>query len=82
MEPFAKKIIKDIDDSTVIGPDLIENDIFGKFNSTELSAGVKTLLLIYNQPKRSSIFQIAEITAQSICLKWLKTRILRYHCII
>ena len=32
MEPFAKKIIKDIDDSTVIGPDLIENDIFGKFN--------------------------------------------------
>ena len=38
-EPFAKKIIKDIDDSTVIDPDLIENDIFGKFNSTELSAG-------------------------------------------
>ena len=34
-----KKIIKDIDDSTVIGPDLIENDIFGQFNSTELSAG-------------------------------------------
>ena len=57
MEPFAKKIIKDIDDSTVIGPDLIENDIFGKFNSTELSAGVKTLLLIYNQPKK--IFNIS-----------------------
>ena len=37
-EPFAEKIIKDIDDSTVIDPDLIENDIFGKFNSTELSA--------------------------------------------
>lgn len=57
MEPFAKKIIKDIDDSTVIGPDLIENDIFGKFNSTELSAGVKTLLLIYNQSKK--IFNIS-----------------------
>lgn len=54
---ICKRIIKDIDDSTVIGPDLIENDIFGKFNSTELSAGVKTLLLIYNQPKK--IFNIS-----------------------
>lgn len=44
-EPFAKKIIKDIDDSTVIDPDLIENDIFGKFNSTELSAGENAQVL-------------------------------------
>lgn len=50
MDPFAQKIIADIDDSTVIAPDLIKNDIFGLFDSNNLSAGVKTLLLIYNKP--------------------------------
>ena len=54
---FAKKIIADIDDSEVIGTDMIRNDIFGTFSSTELSTGVKTLLLIYNQPKQ--IFNIS-----------------------
>lgn len=54
---FAKKIIADVDDSEVIGTDMIRNDIFGTFNSTELSTGVKTLLLIYNQPKQ--IFNIS-----------------------
>ncbi len=51
MSPFAQKIIADIDDSKVIAPDLIQNDIFGSFSSTELSTGVKTLLLMYNKPK-------------------------------
>lgn len=54
---LCKKIIADIDDSTVIAPDLIQNEIFGAFNSTELSSGVKTLLLIHNQPDQ--IFNIS-----------------------
>ena len=57
MDSFAKKIIADIDDSTVIAPDVIQNDIFGSFNSTELSTGVKTILLNKNQPNR--IFNIS-----------------------
>ena len=52
MDDFAKRIIRDIDDSEVISPDVIRNDIFGSFASTELSAGVKTLLLIRNLPKK------------------------------
>ena len=52
MDEFAQKIIKDIDSSDVIGPDLIKNDVFGSFSSTELSAGVKTLLLIKNMPNK------------------------------
>ena len=52
MDSLAQKIIADIDESKVIAPDLIQNDIFGNFNSTELSTGVKTLLLIYNMPKQ------------------------------
>ena len=48
MDEFAKKVIRDIDASEVVAPDVIRNEIFGTFGSTELSAGVKTLLLIRN----------------------------------
>ena len=57
MDEFARKIIKDIDSSEVIAPDLIKNDVFGSFPSTELSAGVKTLLLIKNLPNK--VFNIS-----------------------
>ncbi len=56
-DDFAKRIIKDIDDSEVIAPDVIQNEIFGTFTSNELSAGVKTLLLIKNFPNK--IFNIS-----------------------
>lgn len=57
MDDFAKKIIADIDVSEVVGPDAIKNDIFGIFRASELSGGVKTLLLMKNQPKK--IFNIS-----------------------
>ena len=57
MDDFGKKVIKDIDDSEVISPDVIRNGIFGSFASTELSAGVKTLLLIRHFPRK--IFNIS-----------------------
>ncbi|HBE09534.1 MAG TPA: DUF4869 domain-containing protein [Lachnospiraceae bacterium] len=57
MDEFAREIIKDIDASEVIAPDLIKNDVFGSFPSTELSTGVKTLLLIKNMPNK--IFNIS-----------------------
>lgn len=57
MDEFAQKVIRDIDDSEVVAPDVIKNDIFGVFASTELSAGVKTLLLMHNLPKK--IFNIS-----------------------
>ena len=50
MDEFARRVIRDIDASEVLSPDVISNDIFGSFASTELSAGVKTLLLIKNMP--------------------------------
>lgn len=67
MDPFAKKIIADIDDSQVISPDVIQNPVFDSFSSTELSAGVKTLLLIYNQPKK--VFNISNCGDN--CAKYL-----------
>jgi hypothetical protein len=67
MDDFAKEIIKDIDSSEVVAPDLIKNDVFGSFPSTELSAGVKTLLLIKNMPNK--IFNISNCGDN--CAKYL-----------
>ena len=67
LDPFARRVIADIDASEVIGPDLIQNDIFGSFDSTELSAGVKTLLLIRNMPNK--IFNISNCGDN--CAKYL-----------
>lgn len=57
VDEFARRIIADIDESEVLGPDEIKNDIFGIFGACELSTGVKTLLLMKNQPKM--IFNIS-----------------------
>jgi len=56
-DAFARKIISDIDSSEVVGTDAIKNDVFGVFKACDLSAGVKTLLLIKNQPKK--VFNIS-----------------------
>ena len=50
-DEFVQKMIADIDDSQVISADVIQNSVFDSFPSTELSAGVKTLILIYELPK-------------------------------
>ena len=67
MDDFAREIIKDIDSSEVIAPDLIRNDVFGSFPSTELSVGVKTLLLIKNMPNK--VFNISNCGDN--CAKYL-----------
>ena len=50
-DEFVQKMIADIDDSQVISADVIQNSVFDSFPSTELSTGVKTLILIYELPK-------------------------------
>lgn len=79
-DSFAKQVIKEIDNSIVIGPDEIKNDIFGVFNSKELSTGVKTLLLLKNEPKKifnisncgdncaKAILKLAEKNDITVCL--------------
>ena len=67
MDEFAQRVIRDIDASEVIGPDLIRNSVFGTFPSTDLSAGVKTLLLIHNNPNK--IFNVSNCGDN--CAKYL-----------
>jgi hypothetical protein len=50
-DDFVKEMIKEIDNSEVIENNAIKNDILGTFSPTGLSGGVKTLILIYFNPK-------------------------------
>ena len=43
-------MIKDVDKSDVIGPQVIDSPVLGGISPRELSGGVKTLIDIYKRP--------------------------------
>ena len=49
---FSKKIIKTIDKASVLSPQAVDSKILGVIPVTKLSGGTKTLLLMYNEPKK------------------------------
>ena len=49
-DPLSKQIIKDIDGSEVVGPRLIDSPFLGAIPTERLSGGVKTLILMNNDP--------------------------------
>ena len=51
-DPLAQRMIKSVDKSEVLGEHLIKSKALGLIPPTDLSGGVKTLLLIYNMPER------------------------------
>lgn len=65
--PLAVKMIEDIDKSTVIDGGVIDSPVLGKIPPTNLSGGVKTLLLIDNKPDK--IFNATNCGDN--CAKWL-----------
>ena len=50
-DEFARRMIKSIDKAQVLGDGLIQSPVLGKIAPTQLSGGVKTLLLIYYKPE-------------------------------
>lgn len=49
-DEFAKRVIKGIDKSVVLGPHAIESPVLGVIPPEKLAGGTKTLLLIRNCP--------------------------------
>ena len=49
-DDFAKKVIKSVDKSAVLGPHAIESPVLGVIPPERLAGGTKTLLLIKNKP--------------------------------
>ena len=61
---LAKKMIKDVDKSEVVGPHLIQSPVLGPISPRELSGGVKTLLILaYEKAEKYLMQQHAVITA-------------------
>lgn len=64
---FGRAIIKDIDKSEVVSAHVIESPFLGAITPTELSGGVKTLLLMAFD--KSKIFNAS--TCGNNCAKWI-----------
>ena len=65
--PLSKKMILDVDKSTVIGTHLIESPVLGPISPLQLSGGVKTLMLMAFD-ENNNIFNA---TCGDNCAKWI-----------
>lgn len=66
-DDFAKQAIKAVDKAEVVGPRLIESRVLGPISPLELSGGVKTLILVKNNP--DMVFNAS--TCGDNCARWL-----------
>lgn len=66
-DEFAQRMIKSIDKARVLGDGLIESPVLGKIAPTQLSGGLKTLLLIRNNP--NMVFNAS--TCGNNCAWWI-----------
>ncbi|MCD7842574.1 MAG: DUF4869 domain-containing protein [Lachnospiraceae bacterium] len=65
--PLAREMILDVDKSVVLDSTVIDSPVMGKIPPTSLSGGVKTLILIQNEPEK--IFNAS--TCGNNCAKWI-----------
>ena len=64
---LAKQIVREVDDSEVLSSECIQSQVLGQIQPERLSGGVKTLLLILNEPEK--IFNAS--TCGDNCAKWI-----------
>lgn len=65
--PLSREMIQDVDHSTVLDSGVIDSPVLGKIPPVQLSGGVKTLILIANEPDK--VFNAS--TCGDNCAKWL-----------
>ena len=66
-DPFVKKMIQDVDHSSVMDSGVIDSPVLGKIPPLSLSGGVKTLILVKFEPGK--VFNAS--TCGDNCAKWL-----------
>lgn len=66
-DDWGKAVIKDVDKSTVVSGDLIKSPVLGPISPSQLSGGVKTLLLVAHE--KNKVFNAS--TCGDNCAKWL-----------
>ena len=67
-DPFSVRIIKEVDQSDVIGPHVISSPFLGSISTKEISGGVKTLILMKFDDS-GKIFN-ASVCGDN-CAKWI-----------
>lgn len=67
VDPFVKKMIQAVDESTVLDSGVIDSPVLGKIPPTELSGGVKTLILV--KFDKDKVFNAS--TCGDNCAEWL-----------
>ena len=67
-DPLSKEMIKDVDQSVVVGPRLIDRPVLGAISVKELSGGVKTLILLAFD-ESNQIFNAS--ACGDNCAKWI-----------
>lgn len=66
-DPLSVEMIKDVDNSEVIGDNLIQSPVLGPISPAQLSGGVKTLILIHKDS--GNVFNASKCGDN--CAKWL-----------
>lgn len=66
-DPLSVEMIKDVDNSEVIGDNLIQSPVLGPISPAQLSGGVKTLILIH----KDSVNVFNASKCGDNCAKWL-----------
>lgn len=66
-DPLVKQMIKDVDNSEVISPHLIESPVLGPISPKDISGGVKVLILLLKDT--SFIYNISNCGDN--CAKWI-----------
>jgi hypothetical protein len=66
-DPFARLMIKDVDKAEVLSGQAVNSKALGVIPVTKISGGLKTLMLIYNEPKK--VFNAS--TCGDNCAKWI-----------
>ena len=66
-DSLSREIIQNVDHSTVLDSGVIDSPVLGKIPPVQLSGGVKTLILIANEPDK--VFNAS--TCGDNCAKWL-----------
>lgn len=66
-DPLDQKMIRSVDEGEVCGPNAVNTKALGMIPPTKLSGGVKTLMLIHNQPNK--VFNASNCGDN--CARWI-----------
>lgn len=67
-DPLIKEMILDVDGSTVVSSNCIVNPVLGQIPPTNLSRGVKALILMLKEPE----WEVWATACGNNCAKWIR----------